>query len=57
MARDVLELFGRMVVPPNNIVVMTPSILGGPIAAPDMKEDVYRTTKEQAQVLKRSVLL
>ena len=57
MARDALELFGRMVVPPNNIVLMTPSILGGLIAARGMKEDVYRTTKEQAQVLKRSVLL
>ena len=57
MARDVLELFGRTVVPPNDIVIMTPSILGGPIAARGMKEDVYRTTKEQAQVLKRSVRL
>ena len=57
MARDALELFGRMVVPPNNIVLMTPSILGGPIAARGMKEDVYRTTKDQAQVLKLSVLL
>ena len=57
MARDVLELFGRMVVPPNDIVVMTPSILGGLIAARGMKEDVYRITKEQAQVLKRSIRL
>ena len=57
MARDVQELFGRMVVPPNNIVVMTPSILGGLIAARGMKEDVYRTTKEQAQVLKLLVLV
>ena len=57
MVRDVLELFGRMVVPPNNIVVMTPSILGGLIVARGMKEDVYRTTKEQAQVLKLLVLV
>ena len=57
MARDVLELFGRMVVPRNNIVVMTPGFLGGLIAARGMKEGVYRTTKEQAQVLKLSVLV
>ena len=57
MARDVLELFGRMVVPPNDIVVMTPGFLGGLIAAPGMKEDVYLKTKEQAQVLKLSVLV
>ena len=57
MAGDVLELFGRMVVPPNSIVVMTPSILGGLIAARGMKEDVYRTTKGQAQVLKLSLLV
>ena len=57
MEGDVLELFGRMVVPPNSIVVMTPSILGGLIAAPGMKEDVYRTTKGQAQVLKLSLLV
>ena len=46
MAKDVLELFGKMVVPPNNIVEMTPSILGGLIAAHGMKEDVYRKTTE-----------
>ena len=57
MVRDVLELFGRMVVPRNNIVVMTPGFLGGLIAAPGMKEDVYLTTKERAQVLKLSALV
>ena len=57
MVRDVLELFGRMVVPRNDIVVMTPGFLGGLIAAPGMKEDVYRTTKGQAQVLKLLVMV
>ena len=52
MERDVLELFGRMVVLRNNIVSMIGSMLGGCIAAHGILVNVYR--KFWSNVRKRS---
>ena len=44
MEMDVLALFGKMVLPRNNIVVKIPGFLGGHIAVNGTPEDVFLNT-------------